>query len=456
MIEVQYSSQISCSAEELIQWQQQENSNKRISPPWKNAPKFDHPLDLKNQTKGRVKLFLGIKNQEWETIFQPVSTTHFVEKSSSSKQVTWKHEQKITAVSTNTCQLQNHIQLCFSSPQKYLFSKKKLQTQIKAALAFKHLLLQQDFSRKANLSEKTLHILLSGGTGLVGKAFTHLATTQGHKVTILTRTPRLPDHVFWDPTQQTLDLSSLEKIDAVVHLAGSNIASKRWSKKRQQEILSSRIDSTQLLLEKIALLSENMRPEVFVCASGISGVPADGIPYDESHPIEDTSFLGSVVAQWEKAAQQATTIGMRLVLTRLAPVLDPRGGVLAKMLPAFQWSIGGALGDPKAYFPWISIEDTSEILLRSCLNSQYQGAFHLCAPTLTTRATFAQALAKALKRPVSPPTPEFIIQLVMGKQMATETALANQNPVPLKLKELNYSFRFSTIGSSLRTLLGVL
>jgi len=202
-------------------------------------------------------------------------------------------------------------------------------------------------------------ILLTGGTGLVGKLLTEELVERGYQVHILTRSSRSSTkqvHYFqWDTANQQLDERCLEGIDTIIHLAGAPIA-KRWTKSYRQEIIASRVDGAKILLHALRALNKPLSAFISASASGFYP-PNTGQEMLETHPSADSGFLGQVCAQWEQAALESKDIAERVVIHRIGIVLSEKGGALEKMLPPFKFGVAPYFGNGQQYYSWVHIKD---------------------------------------------------------------------------------------------------
>jgi uncharacterized protein (TIGR01777 family) len=297
-----------------------------------------------------------------------------------------------------------------------------------------------------------MHILLTGSSGLIGSALAPALRAEGHRVTRLVRQmPRAAeDRIFWDPAAGILDAPSLEGFDAVVHLAGENIAGGRWTATRKARIRDSRVQGTKLLADRLAQIKQP--PAVFVSASAVGyyGDRGDEVLTEESAP--GSNFLAGLCREWEAATEPAAQGGIRVVLLRTGVVLSAKGGALAKMLFPFRMGVGGVLGSGKQYLSWISIGDHVRVIIHALRNDSLRGPVNAVAPNPSTNAEFTKALGRALGRPTVLPMPAFAARLAFG-EMADEALLASARVVPGKLLASRFVFRHPDIDSALRELL---
>lgn len=295
-----------------------------------------------------------------------------------------------------------------------------------------------------------MDILVTGATGLIGNALIPYLRASGHNVYALTRNPIGKQDLGWDPDSGQLDLSHFQSLDAVVHLAGENIAGGLWTKARKERIYKSREAGTRLLINNLTALEK--LPSVLISASGIHYYPhTGGADYDESGPC-GKGFLNEVCQVWEAATAPANEKGVRVVNLRLSVVLSPSGGALAKMLPAFKLGLGGRVGDGRQHMSWIAIDDVVDIIYQ-CLNDErLQGPVNACSPEVVSNREFTHILGEVLLRPTLVPLPERVVRILLG-QLGEETLLADFRVYPRKLLEAGYTFRFSSLKKALSHLL---
>ena len=296
-----------------------------------------------------------------------------------------------------------------------------------------------------------MKILITGASGLIGRALTAELTSQGHTVVAaVRRTPKSAEEVQWDPKAGVLDASAFDGVDAVVHLAGAGIGDKRWTNDYKREILESRTLSTRLLATTMASLPN--KPRVFLSGSaiGIYGVRGDE-SLDENATLGD-GFLADVCKQWEAAAAPAVEAGIRTVYLRTGIVLSKNGGALKKQLPIFKLGAGGKFGNGKHWQSWISITDEVNAIIH-LLTSQLSGPVNLTAPEPVTNAGFAKELGRAVSRPAVLPIPSFGPKLLLGGELADALLFTGQRVIPSALTRDGFVFTHQTLDAALRALL---
>jgi len=295
-----------------------------------------------------------------------------------------------------------------------------------------------------------MNILLTGSTGLVGSALSRHLHTQGHIVYPLYRNPENDKRNYWYPEEGRIHLDNRIKLDAVIHLAGENIADSRWNEKKKLRILSSRVNGTRLLSQKLADLEH--KPSVFISASAIGFYGDTGERIADEDDERGTGFLSDIATKWEAETKSAEAAGIRTVHLRTGIVLSADGGALKKMLPAFKLGLGGILGDGGQYMSWISIDDVIHIINRMLTHDDMSGAYNLVAPNAVTNAKFTKSLGRALHRPTIFPMPAAIARLLFG-EMADPLLLSSCRVAPKRLNDDRYTFIDDDLDQALSRLL---
>lgn len=296
-----------------------------------------------------------------------------------------------------------------------------------------------------------MRILVSGASGLIGTALQEELRQRGHTPIPLTRRPAPGTHaVRWDPAAGEIDLSDLDGIEAVVHLAGESIAGSRWTDAQKARILESRTKGTSLLAEAVAAMDE--RPQVFLSGSAIGyyGDRGDEV-LDESSPPGD-DFLADVCVRWEACAQLAAEAGIRTCTLRTGIVLDAREGALAKQLLPFKLGVGGRLGSGRQWQSWITLEDEVRAICH-LLESSVSGPVDLTAPNPVRNSDFTSTLGRVLRRPTLIPIPTLAPALLYGRELVESLLLVSQRVAPAVLEADGFEFRHRELEPALRAVL---
>jgi len=290
-----------------------------------------------------------------------------------------------------------------------------------------------------------MRITITGGTGRIGQGLVAALEARGDDVTLLSRSA---EHgVRWNPTAEPAPAEALAGRDAVINLAGENVA-QRWSDDVKQRIRDSRVVGTRNLVAGIRALPDADRPRVLVSgsASGYYGPRPSSEPVTEADP-PGSDFLARVCADWEAEAQSAEQLGPRVALIRTGVVLDRNGGALAKMLPFFRAGIGGPVAGGDQAMPWISSSDEIGLLIAALDGDDWSGPFNASAPSPVTNAEFSKALGRALRRPAIAPVPAFAIRLLYGEMASIVTTGVRMLPEAATAR--GYRFKHPSLDEAL-------
>ena len=273
-----------------------------------------------------------------------------------------------------------------------------------------------------------MKILVSGASGLVGSSLCARLAEDAHDVTrLVRRSADGPGEVAWNPAEGQLDAGAISGTEAVVHLAGENIAAGRWNDALKRRILESRTQGTGLIAKTLAGLEAP--PKVLVSASAIGYYGDRGVEelHEDSAPGE--GYLSEVCQAWEAAAQPAIDAGIRVVFLRIGVVLSPDGGALKKMLLPFKLGLAGNLGNGQQYMSWISLPDLVGVIVHALENDALSGPVNAVAPEPVTNAAYTKALGRVLRRPTIFPMPAFAAKAAFG-EMADALLLASTRVIP--------------------------
>lgn len=296
-----------------------------------------------------------------------------------------------------------------------------------------------------------MNILITGGTGFIGSALcTELLNNKSNKLTLLTRNPVK----IKIPAKAISSISQLEKdasFDVIINLAGEPIADKRWTEIQKQKIISSRIDTTDKIIEFIKTAKH--KPELLISGSAIGyyGINKTNMDIDENG-TGDNSFSSDLCKQWEAAAVQANSLGVRTCFLRTGIVLGKNGGALNKMLPPFKMGLGGKIGSGQQWMPWIHLDDLVGIILHCIEHDDISGPINGTSPNPLTNKNFTKILGIVLNRPTFMSIPEAIIKLLMG-QMGVELLLSGKKILPRKITDKGYQFQYPELENALQNML---
>lgn len=302
-----------------------------------------------------------------------------------------------------------------------------------------------------------MRVIITGGTGLIGRALAANLAFELYEVIVLTRHPervtRLPQGVQavgWDGRTAAGWGGLADGADAIVNLAGESIAAGWWTEARKRRIRESRVNAGRAVVE--AVKAATRKPSVLIQASAVGYYgPHGDEAVTETTPFGN-DFLASICRDWEASSAEVESLGVRRAIIRTGLVLSRVGGPLPLMRMPFYFFVGGPLGSGKQWFPWIHIADEVGAIRFAMKKTEAQGALNVCAPNPLTNADFSRALAKVMHRPSFMPAPAFAVRLMLG-EMST-LLLDGQREIPQRLQQLGFSFRFAEAEPALRDLLG--
>lgn len=293
-----------------------------------------------------------------------------------------------------------------------------------------------------------MNVLVTGGTGFVGKVLVERLRARDEQVTILTRTPeRMRDarpgvsYAAWP-----VDVAAF---DAIVNLAGAGIADRRWTEAYKRELRASRIDGTRRLVD--AMSKSSKRPSVLVSASAVGYYGDRGeeeLP-ESARPADD--FLARLCVEWEAEAERARRLGVRVVTTRSGHVLGPDGGALEPMRRAFAFGLGGPFGNGRQWMPWIHVDDVASLVIHAIDHGATSGPLNAVAPGVVRQREFARTLGRVMSRPAIVPAPRFALRIVLGE--LADALLASARAVPERTLATAFAFRFPELEPALRDVL---
>jgi uncharacterized protein len=297
-----------------------------------------------------------------------------------------------------------------------------------------------------------VNVLLAGGTGFIGSALARHLTARGHRVSLLSRRAGRngADETRayrWDPDRLELDPLSLEGIDAVVNLAGENLAGGRWTAERKKRLVESRVQTTRFLVRRMGERKPPPRALVNASAVGIYGNRGEDILTEESAP--GAGFLAELCRSWEEAAISAREAGARVTLLRFGVVIGANGGALEMMKLPFKLGIGGRLGSGRQWMSWVALADVLGVVEAALTREDLGGPVNVVAPAPVRNSEFTRALGSVLGRPAIIPAPALALRAVFG-EMADEALLSSARAEPARLLTLGYRFAFADLESALR------
>jgi uncharacterized protein (TIGR01777 family) len=296
-----------------------------------------------------------------------------------------------------------------------------------------------------------MNILITGSSGLIGTALKKSLSAAGHSVFPLIRKNLPGEPFYWSPAEKIIHLDDSIKIDAVINLAGVNIADKRWNQQRKMQILNSRENATQLLSNALAHLTD--KPNVLISGSAIGIYGDTGNRSVDESSAAGSGFLPDVARRWEQATQAAELAGIRTVHIRTGIVLSTRGGMLKHLLLPFKLGLGGIVGNGKQYLSCVPIDEVTAMIQFLMEHDSISGPVNLVSRTPVTNAEFTRALGKALHRPTLFPLPAFMVRMLFG-EMGKDLLLSGAKVLPTRLEEEGFQFIDDDLEQTLKSLLG--
>lgn len=291
-----------------------------------------------------------------------------------------------------------------------------------------------------------MNIFVTGASGLVGTELCVQLTLQNNSVYQLNREL---DSLNSNSPNWDIDLKQDKKTivaDAIIHLAGENIAAKRWNKKQKQKIYESRIEGTKNLVNKI-MASPN-KPKTFICASAIGFYGDRGQELLDENSVAGNDFVSKISQDWEQVTQPLLDHGIRVINLRFGVILSKKGGAIKEMLTPFKLGLGGVIGSGQQKFSWVSLEDAINAIIYVLENKNMTGPVNITSPNPVSNRVYTKTLGKTLKRPTIFNMPAFVCRLIFG-EMADELLLSSQSVIPKKLIQNGFSFAHLDIDSAL-------
>lgn len=299
------------------------------------------------------------------------------------------------------------------------------------------------------------NVLITGGTGLVGKQLVKQLKQKGYGVRVLSRsrakTESNADYFYWNPQIDEIDLKALKSVDHIIHLAGAGILDKRWTPRRKQLLLDSRVETGQFLLKKIR--ENQVKLKSFISASGVGyygAITSDRIFNETDDPSDD--FVAEVCKQWEESADAFSEYSFRTVKLRIGVVLSTEGGALPSLIKPITLGLGAPIGSGKQYIPWIHIHDLCDIFIKGLEDDQMNGVYNAVAPEHQTNASLTKTISRTIGRSLwLPNVPAMIIQLIMGERACL--ILKGSRVSSNKIEHAGFEYKFRDLEKALKNLL---
>lgn len=297
-------------------------------------------------------------------------------------------------------------------------------------------------------------VLITGGSGSVGKHLSELLLSKGYEVAHLSRSKTSLPNIktfLWNVEQNQIDEQCIDGVDIIVHLAGAGIADSRWTDERKKVIIESRTKSIQLVYQLLKTHIHQVKTVVSASASGYYSERGDAIMKETDSPNND--FLGECSVLWENAVDEAISLGIRVVKFRTGVILDKKSGALPKIAAPIKFGVGSPLGNGKQWTSWIHLDDVVEMYLKGIEDESLNGAYNMATPNPLTNKDLTLAIAKKLNKPLwLPNVPAFILKLIFGEMSAV--VLGSTKMDIQKIEQAGFKFKFPTIKSALNNIYG--
>jgi uncharacterized protein (TIGR01777 family) len=451
--EFQRTIEVGTPLEHLWDWHQRPGAFERIAPPWQQVELLTPEPGVSVGENVLIRLRKAGLSRLWKArIVKVEEGCCFVDVQESGPFAHFRHQHLMSELTPATSQLRDRITFKLPGWCRWVPGLNgAVKGQLGRVFRFRQERMRADLERYAGGQPGVgRRVLITGSTGLVGRRLKPFLQTLGFEVCGLSRSAAGEGTFSCDPAAGWIDPRALEGVDAVIHLAGENIASGRWSEGRKRRIMESRIQSTDTLVSAMAAME--VRPEVLISASGANFYGSSPELKDERSPAGD-GFLAEVCSAWENAAFKARDAGIRTVCLRTGVVLDPGGGALARMLPAFLAGMGGRIGSGKQAFSWIGMDQLLDCMVHVLDSPGLEGPLNAVHPDLVSQAEFARLLARLLRRPAVMPMPAGLVSGLFG-EMGRETLLADLPVRPAVLEGSGFTFRQADLAATLGSLLG--
>jgi uncharacterized protein (TIGR01777 family) len=451
------------SADELYAWHSRPLAFQRLQPPWESTTVVKQEgsfgtdgflITMRTSTVGPLK---GTWLAE---AYDFLPGRRFQDRELKGPFAFWNHTHLMIPDTADTSFLEECIEYRppFGLPGR-LFAGGMVRKRLATVFAYRHFITASDLRRHNQFRDRPrLTVAVTGSRGMIGSDLVPFLTTGGHKVVRLVTGSANPTYddgtkwVSWKP-DAPLDPSTFAGVDAVIHLAGDNVAEGRWSAAKKQKILASRTGPTRLIAEAIAALPAEQRPKVFVCASAVGFYGDRGEEELTEESATGKGFFPEVVRAWEAACAPVRDAGVRTVNLRIGVALSLRGGALGKQLLPFKMGAGAVLGNGKQWIPWITVNDIVGAIHHTLYTDSLSGPVNAVSPNPVTNRTFTKTLGRVLHRPAFFWLPRTALRVMFG-EVADEALLASMKGRPAKLAASGFRFDHTELEPAMRFLLG--
>lgn len=402
----------------------------------------------------KLKMSVGPMKQRWTAEHKQVARLSFVDEQVSGPFRMWRHAHRFLPDGTGACVLEDDVAFTLPLAPASAPVLPWVKHRLTRTFRYRHDVTAGDVLALHDKAPR--RIAITGATGFIGRTLVPYLRATGSELLILKRAGskrRLPSgwgtEVDWDPGSEELD-PALEGLDAMIHLAGENVAG-RWNEDQKHRILNSRHQGTEKLAATLAAL--HTPPKAFVSASGIGYYGDGGEAVLEERSSSGHGFLSDVCRAWEGAAEPLKDVGVRTVHLRIGMALGAHGGALAQMVVPWRLGLGGVLGSGDQWVSWISIDDLLDVITRAVWDDKLVGAVNAVTDRPVRQRSLAHTLGRVLRRPVMATVPSQVVRTLFG-ELADEGLLCSQRVKPSALLAREHRFRHPSVESALRHVLG--
>ncbi|WP_028586016.1 TIGR01777 family oxidoreductase [Desulfogranum mediterraneum] len=449
-----HTSTFPCSPRALYDWHSRPGALERLIPPWERTSLVASQGGIAPGGSARLRLHLGPIPYHWHARhLEDHPGRIFVDTQERGPFSSWRHSH-LFHDDPEGCRLEDRIE--YRLPGHGLlpgFALSQVEAMLQRIFRYRHTTLRDDILLHQRCSTRPLRILITGASGVLGRALRPLLTTGGHEVWTLVRRKADPQvrEIYWNPEKEEIDQAAIPALDGVIHLAGDNIGQGRWTGEKKERMLNSRVLGTGLIARTMARISP--RPKVLLSSSavGFYGNCQDCCMREEDPSGQD--FISDVCSLWEQAANPARDAGIRTVFMRIGVVMSPRGGALERLLTTAAIGFSRSFGSGAQFISWISINDMISTMLHALDCTTLQGPVNIAAPTPVSNSELMQTLAQVTGRPLLPSVPAGLLKTLYG-QMASEVLLSGCRVATDKLEQSGYTFRHPELKDALAALLG--
>ncbi len=450
-----YRSRLPYPVETVFQWHERPGAFDRLNPPWFRVSVIDRTGGIRDGDRVSLRVWIPPAWRRWVIEHRDYQENkQFRDIQLSGPFSFWEHTHRFHSDGPDACILEDSIE--YTPPLGYignLLGGWHIRLQLLRVFQYRHNVTQADIAAHQRfIHKKPLRLLISGSSGLIGSALYAFLSNGEHSVYRFVRKISSLDERSVLLPQSSVDtpIEKMEGFDAIVHLAGENIAG-RWTESKKQRIRNSRIEGTRLLCENLARLKNPPSTLISASAIGYYGNRGDEVLNEQSGKGND--FLADTCQEWEEATEPARRAGIRVVNIRIGIVLTTAGGALAQMRIPFRIGLGGVIGSGNQYMSWISLDDVLYAIHHALMNDTLAGPVNLVAPHPVTNREFTRTLGSVLHRPTLFPLPAWILKGILG-EMGESLLLSSTRVIPQCLLDSGYLFRYARLETALRHALG--